>query len=178
MPLRPRVRRIGRALATISIVGLAAVWLCSGWSSVYWSRVIADRRLLVTVSRGNARVYCNIDASPRVLRLAHVNADVVAAQLRAMIDGQSWTRRWDWSWPAARMTGSRPTSAVMVQVPLWTLVLALVLPAAWLWRPHSGGASACPSCRYDRSGLPEGSACPECGSPAAERELLLPAASA
>lgn len=54
-------------------------------------------------------------------------------------------------------------------IPLWFPTLIVLLPAVVAWRLDSlalrnEGVPRCPTCRYDRSGLPLLAACPECGS--------------
>ena len=56
-----------------------------------------------------------------------------------------------------------------VKVPLWAPVGALVYAGAAAWRLDARArrrdrADLCKKCGYDRSGLPLGSVCPECGA--------------
>jgi hypothetical protein len=73
---------------------------------------------------------------------------------------QYWlTPKWNWR-PDAN-------TLVIACVPLWTLFLVAVALMTNAWRVHVGArrdGHACPSCGYDLSGLPPGSACPECAA--------------
>jgi hypothetical protein len=86
---------------------------------------------------------------------------------------QHGSQRHPWryaAWPHLRtqdfLFQGRDTS---LWLPLWIpALIALALTFA-AWRSHgrtNRGASLCPSCNYDLSGLPPGSPCPECaGNP-------------
>ena len=56
----------------------------------------------------------------------------------------------------------------MIFIPYWYFAVALGIPAGLLWirfararRVHK--THSCPKCNYSLTGLPAGSACPECG---------------
>ncbi len=53
-----------------------------------------------------------------------------------------------------------------VRVPLWCAALMFGVPSLLLWRSairNRRAADPCPKCNYSLTGLPAGSACPECG---------------
>jgi len=54
-------------------------------------------------------------------------------------------------------------------IPLWALSLSAAAPAVLLWRSsfranRRARIGHCPACGYDRRGLPDDLACPECGA--------------
>jgi hypothetical protein len=60
-------------------------------------------------------------------------------------------------------TNAPPTTSYVLDAPLWPVGLASLGLSACAWRRRQRqGPSSCPSCRYDLSGLPPGSPCPEC----------------
>lgn len=87
-------------------------------------------------------------------------------------DGQEW--RW-WRWHAKKWPESPPGfssggelagTAVTLEFPLWCPAVLSLGASVWAyadWRSRRGPAK-CSSCRYDLSGLPPGSACPECAA--------------
>ena len=53
-------------------------------------------------------------------------------------------------------------------IPIWMPLLVLAIPAMILWQRHfryrrTVRINNCPECHYSLTGLPAGSACPECG---------------
>jgi hypothetical protein len=57
-------------------------------------------------------------------------------------------------------------------IPLWPLTVGCAATVCWLWLPRAarrGRAGRCPTCAYDRCGLPEDAVCPECGAKPAKR---------
>jgi hypothetical protein len=56
--------------------------------------------------------------------------------------------------------------------PIWAALLPLTAGTGLVfWRARRRLPSHCPNCRYDRSGLPAGAVCPECGAPASTGSL-------
>lgn len=56
-----------------------------------------------------------------------------------------------------------------ISIPLWHVAILLSVPAALLWARHLRSRNVtnpCPTCNYSLTGLPAGSACPECGKAA------------
>lgn len=53
----------------------------------------------------------------------------------------------------------------LYRLPLWIPLLAFAYPTFVVWRSHlrRRAANLCPNCDYSLTGLPAGSACPECG---------------
>jgi hypothetical protein len=54
-------------------------------------------------------------------------------------------------------------------VPIWTLAGASLVPTVVVWRldrraRRRARINHCPTCNYDRGGLPAASPCPECGA--------------
>src|SRR5262245_19483524 len=51
-------------------------------------------------------------------------------------------------------------------IPLWPIIAACGLTAAWNWRRsrNYSKAGACPNCGYDRRGITTTAQCPECGT--------------
>jgi uncharacterized OB-fold protein len=57
-----------------------------------------------------------------------------------------------------------------VFVPIWVIVAAAQAAAIAAWRLDTlarrrARLNHCPTCNYDRTGLPAASLCPECGAP-------------
>jgi len=55
-------------------------------------------------------------------------------------------------------------------IPIWAIVLAILIPAALLWRGDMRRVirrrrGQCLGCGYDRRATPAGAVCPECGEP-------------
>jgi hypothetical protein len=77
------------------------------------------------------------------------------------------------SWP--RLWGGRIHEACGVELPLWTLLLAMLGFAAHVWLRKRrldralAGAPVCGKCSYDLTGNVSGR-CPECGTPTALAE--------
>jgi hypothetical protein len=60
-----------------------------------------------------------------------------------------------------------PAQTVLIAVPLWAPMLLLAWASAGSWRvviSRGPDERPCASCGYDLSGLPPGSACPECAA--------------
>ncbi len=69
-----------------------------------------------------------------------------------------------WGVQAHRLPWS--TNAYGVNISLWCPTLVLAVPTVMLWRSHRRYCKTerpCPKCNYSLTGLPAGSACPECG---------------
>jgi hypothetical protein len=80
------------------------------------------------------------------------------------------TNGWRWAlWPALRAGAWFNLYIWHLKLPLW-IPAATTLPFVWLcWRRHREalkGPRRCAVCRYDLSGLPPGSPCPECAAKA------------
>jgi hypothetical protein len=81
-----------------------------------------------------------------------------------------------WRWWFRSLTA---WGAHTVSIPIWTFILPFFVAANIAWRfDHLARRRArlnhCPTCNYDRTGLPAASPCPECwtipvSSPAANR---------
>lgn len=87
------------------------------------------------------------------------------AEARALGGAVQIKGRWSWSFDWQLRSGMN-----WVQIPLWSVALAIALPAAVLWTLHvrrrraAAAVGTCSSCGYDVSSLAAGP-CPECGAP-------------
>ncbi len=68
-----------------------------------------------------------------------------------------------WFWNETSFNGTETRA-----MPLWVPLLAVMTLSIPLWRNYvrarrSARAGKCPKCNYSLTGLPAGSACPECG---------------
>lgn len=57
----------------------------------------------------------------------------------------------------------------LIRVPVWLLIAVCAVPTSIAWHLDSCAArrvsiGTCPACRYNRTGLPLGAVCPECGT--------------
>lgn len=155
--LRARVNwtlRWGGLVTTAAILFLYAVTCFVSPTWVYEGR---RRDLAVWMELGQLRMYTNRWAQDVV-------DEPAGSQIRA---GSIGKRDWRYSlwWGARAGTWPNPASTwASWRFPLWP-VLPFALAAMGLgWLRPERFESACPSCRYDLSGLPRCSPCPECAA--------------
>src|SRR5579862_6423400 len=132
---------------------IAATWLASRWyelgvvvntgSSGYGCAVMAGELALITT-----------DAPDRGLRPWHPRFTLTRTDLNA----------WMWWFHWNRWTNFINVSQCFI--PLWTVLLPFAGTSLWVVvRSHRATVGVCPHCRYNLSGLPPNSPCPECGTP-------------
>ena len=131
---------------------LVALYVCSFFRSLDWAFLHLPRRTAVLVGGGT-------------LIAEHRES----AGLPGFIDGYTeelLIRVWRW-WPSFHRNSA---SAFAIVVPLWIPLCIAALPTAYLFYADAlrRAPGLCPACRYDRSGLPDGAGCPECGAKAVE----------
>jgi hypothetical protein len=171
-PTRPRLHAALRWGGTPILVVLIFCWLASPYWWFTWRFVPR-----VSVGFADGAFCCEV-----------VDTEVTVLYSKSLVPGLSGAKRGDWPadnyWPFTRQSWSRPRMIWWIDheervsgwirsilVPLWMPVVLLAIPTGRAWQTyfkHRRASTACPTCGYDRSGLPGGSAalCPECGKPA------------
>ena len=115
-----------------------------------WRQINFDA-LACSIHVGDGLVGCSWDCNARVTHWYGV----------LPLSGQ-----FHWWFGGGTLDVSTGPAMRFVVVPTWFLILILGVPTMIVWwndrKPLPG---TCPNCGYDRTGLPAGRACPECGNP-------------
>jgi hypothetical protein len=162
MKPHPRTRKAikwGGAAATLLLV---AALIASGWFRL--SRV-SHRGWGIVLERGLLQVV----VAPSIFTSdGHIRLE----RRRTYLD---LVQPYELSWKFKVESHREFIHHTIVSIPLWSLALLTLLPAAPLWfidirqSLRARNAGRCPKCRYDRTGLPANAVCPECGTPPKSR---------
>lgn len=134
-------------------VPLALAWAGSMLVSVRFKLSVERMYDLFGGAVGEARY---VHPPPQILS---VLAELPTWEVRRMRDGPVWQPYW---------SGSAAGFCSGKIVALWPFVLISTGTALWLWRRDAllrrrERVGVCVQCGYDRVGLAESAACPECG---------------
>lgn len=146
-----RVTGILKWLFTIAGLAMACIWVISRWVEFSW--ISADSRRLAGIGAAGVQLV-RVDGS------AVFTGEDAPPGFQVGRAPDPGVRLWDWrmNWTPGGYT---------IIAPVWPFALALLLPAAALWRADLRRrrlpGRACISCGYDRGGLAADAVCPECG---------------
>jgi hypothetical protein len=149
MKPHPRIRKTIKWGGAAMTVLLVVVWIGSGWAYAMWQ----------------IGWFTRVDVRGGVIAVRHAKLPgtrVVGPGWRwgvAKTDLQ-YTADWD---------GYFGGRVWRVDLPLWALATAAAVVSVLAWHLDTLARrrtlpNLCPKCNYDRAGLAEGAACPECGS--------------
>lgn len=150
--IRPFARRLMFTLALTGLILLLAAWITS---LRYHAELVAARGLPFYSRAQLARGQLVIDIltpEPDGSRSGWANTGLHV---------QPATSPWpQWSFRRQKF----PTELI-ITIPLWPAILVFAFTTRWSWRTirREPTPGRCPRCRYDLSGLPPASPCPECG---------------
>jgi hypothetical protein len=143
----PRIRKTVKWGGIVMCVVMAGVWISSAWWYVTWWR---DSGTVIGIGDGGFG-FDQILKSP-----------IPPSSQGIHFGYQSWTFHWWFRWE--KLPPER-----FVNIPIWTLALLAAIQAVFAWRLDTlarrrARVGFCPKCRYDRTGHPAESPCPECGA--------------
>lgn len=153
MRTRPAIRKTVKWSGAIACVTLLAAWIGSAWSAVGWSGVIS------------------VESSSGEIHVA-----LLPGKDASTYSGSYYRRQrcrlfesWFW-WPPLGADFKPGWSAARAK--FWALLAPAALATVAAWRLDArvrrrSRAGHCGSCGYDRTGVPAGAVCPECGQGAA-----------
>lgn len=150
-----------------------ALLMLTGWASTYWvyAQVSKPKHGEVILAGGavmfrNAHYWDNV---PGIDLSDVLFVPPPAWSLHTFALQQSvaeWSRSLVWlpAWERARTW--KGNTSMLVCMPLWIPFAMSAAASAWAWRRHwkRNRHGFCAECGYDRTGLPEGAVCPECGA--------------
>jgi hypothetical protein len=153
----PRVRKTVKWGGTVVCALLAVVWIGSVWWYVGWWRESGT-----VIGAGTGGVGFDQILDP--LGLPESPGIQSGSHPRLL----HWWFHWENS-PSERS----------VFIPIWAVAILLAMPTAAAWRLDTLARrrtlpNHCPTCNYDRTGVPAGSPCPECGSPSVPTSAIAP----
>jgi hypothetical protein len=162
MRLQPLIARVVTGSFALFTVFLVAFWIGTAWFGLY---------------RVGNNWAVGLDAG-RVVVLRQYPTEIIwgSAGATGPFSTPSLGRTTGWcvtrqpiyvSW-GLRSAGSFPGAPWRSATPLWMLIVPALLAtmAAGRWsKATRRKANLCLKCDYDRSGLPAGAKCPECGFP-------------
>lgn len=160
MASQPRRRAIVKWAGAAGCVSLLALWLLSGWL-LLTGFVFASGQYMceAKVLTGRLELSCHIDPDLKGL-------DFREGPSIRRVDGWNGGAMWEWRF-SFRHRGAPPGSRSWnVKIPLHAPLLALLLPAAYLFYRdrrslRQSREGRCAGCGYDLSGA--SGKCPECG---------------
>ena len=156
----PRIRKAIKWGGAGAVLLLLVIWVGSGWGYVFASHSSAP-------SPGGA--FFAIEHGQLVCSASHERVFHSASPWIFNIGKHPFGQKgYEWSFALSRNGWF---------IPLWCPFLLLLVPTTIVWRldllaSRRARAGRCPTCNYDRAGLPPGSPCPECGKPASAPAYL------
>ena len=182
-------QRVGRGIAGVLLIAVAALWLRSEYITDVLRLHVAGGHYALMADQGRLAFEWAVFREPMVVTVGspltgmerlHWSTDVAA---EGGVSRYLRSPRGDWQralgWVGAGWRDRHQTYAVsgpgfnhhvrQLIVPLWLFAVLAAVP--WLvdgwrgcraWRRRRGGR--CPGCGYDRRGTSDGAACPECGA--------------
>ncbi len=148
-PLSVRVRRVAKWAGIPVCLLFATAFAVATWTSAHW---YPSSRIMLVVGNGQVTImYCR-DFYVRDFTPMSTDANPHGA-------GQWW-------WFPRFFDGRYGT---WVHLPLWCVLAIAMISTARLWYRDSATYRrrhplVCADCGYDRRGLVDGAACPECGA--------------
>lgn len=150
----PKIRKALKWAGLAACLGLAAVWIISGWWRMAW---YSHGRLAFCMDRGLLQVHwfdSLRDPWPATERIGWVIPEPAAGGMHSFHRYGSYTLH-------------RAGSCVAFPVWLSGLPIGGATTAAWVFDAIARRRirmNGCPACGYDLTGIPCGQPCPECGS--------------
>jgi hypothetical protein len=149
-----RAARIGRYGGLALLVAVVLVWVWSGWYALQVVYGSASSQLFVRIGRGRLSLIAGAQGTFGMGTAAGLHAGA----------GRGPPPGWDWgSRFAIRRT---PPGGLRVVIPLMlpaSLIGVVVVALYYAERRARPKAGECPACGYNRAGLSDDAACPECG---------------
>ena len=157
LPLRER-HRIARFVASGACTVITGVCVLSGFCAPV---VCLGRpgRACISLRGGEVQVMIGEGETPLVADLWPMWLSHEEPMPRV-----SWWQLPHW-WRANGSASLNGYNAAGAEIPLWLILAPTLAATLWAWRSRGRWhpPAGCRSCGYDRSGLPPGGACPECG---------------